>query len=122
VFGKLAVAELDPDLTTLLRTAVILVLTAGVVSWRGAWAKPNALTARGALFVVLSGVATGLSWLCYYRALRAGPVSRVAPVDKLSIVFAIALAGIFLGETVSWRAAAGGLLIAAGAVILAAGG
>lgn len=121
VFGKAAVAEIDPDMATLLRTVVILLLTAGVVACRGAWSRPAALSGRGALFIVLSGVATGLSWLFYYRALRSGPASRVAPVDKLSVVFAMALAAAFLGETVSWRAAAGGALIVAGAVLIASG-
>jgi transporter family protein len=121
VLGKAGVAELDPDLATLLRTVVILLLTAGIVAARGAWARPTALTGRGALFVVLSGVATGLSWLFYYRALRAGPASRVAPVDKLSAAFAMLLAAVFLGETISWRAAAGGALIVVGAALIAAG-
>ena len=122
VLGKAAVTELDPDLATLLRTVVIVLLTAGIVTYRGAWTKPSALSGKGALFIALSGIATGLSWLFYYRALRAGPASRVAPVDKLSLVFAMALAAAFLGETISWRAAAGGLLIAAGAVLIATGG
>ena len=121
VLGKAAVAELDPDLATLMRTVVIVVLTAGIVTARGAWTRPSALSGRGALFIVLSGIATGLSWLFYYRALRSGPASRVAPVDKLSVVFAMALAAIFLGETISWRAAAGGALIVAGAIIIATG-
>lgn len=121
VFGKAAVADLDPDLATLLRTVVIVALTAGIVTCRGAWTRPSALSARGALFIVLSGVATGLSWLFYYRALRAGPASRVAPVDKLSLLFAMALAAAFLGETISWRAALGGALMAAGAALVAAG-
>lgn len=122
IFGKAAVAELDPDMATMLRTVVIFLLTAGIVAYRGAWTRPSALSARGALFIVLSGIATGLSWLFYYRALRVGPASRVAPVDKLSVVFAMALAAAFLGETISWRAAAGGALIAAGAVLIASGG
>ncbi len=121
VLGKAAVAELDPDLATLMRTVVIVVLTVGIVTFRGAWAKPAALSTRGALFIVLSGVATGLSWLFYYRALRAGPASRVAPVDKLSLAFAMVLAAVFLGETISWRAALGGALLVAGAVLIATG-
>ncbi len=121
VFGKAAVTELDPDLATLMRTVVIVLLTAGIVTMRGAWARPSALSARGALFIVLSGIATGLSWLFYYRALRAGPASRVAPVDKLSLAFAMLLAAVFLGETVSWRAACGGALIVAGAILVAVG-
>jgi transporter family protein len=122
VLGKAAVAEIDPDLATMLRTVVILLLTGGIVAYRGAFVRPAALSARGALFIVLSGLATGLSWLFYYRALRVGPATRVAPVDKLSVVFAMALAAAFLGETVSWRAAAGGALIVAGAVLIASGG
>ena len=71
------------------------------------------------LFLCLSGVATGLSWLCYYRALQLGPASRVAPVDKLSVVFVIVLAFVFLHEPLGWRVVSGGALIVAGAVILA---
>lgn len=121
VLGKAAVADLNPDLVTFLRTVVILALTGGVVAYRGVWSRPAAWSGRGVLFVVLSGVATGLSWLFYYRALKVGPASRVAPVDKLSVVFAMTLAAVFLGETVSWRAAAGGVLIAAGAILIATG-
>jgi transporter family protein len=119
ILGKAAVAELDPDLATMLRTVVILVMTAGIVAYRGAFARPSALSPRGALFIVLSGIATGLSWLFYYRALRVGLASRVAPIDKLSLVFAMALAAVFLGETISWRAAAGGALMVVGAVLVA---
>jgi transporter family protein len=121
VLGKAAVAELDPDMATLLRTVVIMLLTGAIVAYRGAWSKPSALSGKGALFIVLSGIATGLSWLFYYRALRVGPASRVAPIDKLSVVFAMGLAAAFLGETISWRAAAGGALIVAGAVLIASG-
>lgn len=121
ILGKAAVMEIDPDLATMLRTVVILVMTAGIVAYRGAFAKPSALSPRGALFIVLSGVATGLSWLFYYRALRVGLASRVAPIDKLSLVFAMALAAVFLGETISWRAALGGALMVVGAVLVATG-
>lgn len=121
ILGKAGVKELDPDMATLLRTCVIFLLTVGIVSVRGAWSRPSALSSRGALLIVLSGLATGLSWLFYYRALRAGPASRVAPIDKLSAAFAMALAVAFLGETLSWRAAAGGALIVAGAVLVALG-
>lgn len=122
VLGKAAVQELDPDLATLLRSVVIIVMTAGIVAYRGAFTKPSALSPRGALFIILSGIATGLSWLFYYRALRVGLASRVAPIDKLSLVFAMALAAAFLGETISWRAAAGGALMVIGAVLVATGG
>jgi transporter family protein len=74
---------------------------------------------RAWLFLVLSGLATGLSWLCYFRALQLGEASRVAPIDKLSVVFVIALAGIFLHERLSWHQWIGGILVATGAIILA---
>ena len=77
------------------------------------------LSGRTLLFLALSGIATGLSWLCYFRALQLGPASRVAPVDKLSVVFAIVLAAIVLGEKLQWQHYVGGTLIVAGAIILA---
>lgn len=119
VLGKAAVSELDPDLATLMRTVVIVLLTAGIVTARGAWSRPSALSGRGALFIVLSGVATGLSWLFYYRALRSGPASRVAPIDKLSVVVAIVLGVLVLGEPLSPKVLAGGALICAGTVLIA---
>ena len=121
LFGKAAVLEMDPDLVAVLRTVVILALLGGVAAAKGAWRRSGAFPARGLLFIVLSGAATGLSWLCYYRALRGGPLSRVAPIDKLSVAVAMGLAAVLLGETVSWRAAAGGALIVAGAVLVATG-
>lgn len=98
-------------------------MIAGVVWWRGEWQWPGGAKSEAGgisvLLLVLSGVATGLSWLCYYRALQLGPASRVAPVDKLSVVLVILLAAVFLGEQITWRAATGGLLILAGAVLMA---
>jgi transporter family protein len=121
LFGKAAVLEMDPDLVAVLRTVVVLVLLGGVALAKGAWRRPDAFQGRAMFFIVLSGAATGLSWLCYYRALRAGPLSRVAPIDKLSVAAVMILAALFLGETVSWRAAAGAALIVAGAVLVAVG-
>jgi bacterial/archaeal transporter family protein len=77
------------------------------------------LSGRGVLFLVLSGIATGMSWLCYYRALQAGPASKVAPIDKLSVAFVIVLAWLFLGEPMTWRLLLGGSLVIAGALTLA---
>ena len=79
IFGKLGVSEINSNLATFLRTLVVLALSALLVSASGEWQNPARLSARGCLFLVLSGVATGLSWLCYYRALQTGPASRVAP-------------------------------------------
>lgn len=119
ILGKVGVAEINSNLATFIRTVVILLVTAAIVSWRGEWEPLNRVSGRGLLFLVLSGLATGASWLCYYRALQLGPASQVAPIDKLSVVFVLAAAWLFLGEPMSWRVAVGGLLIAAGAVTLA---
>ena len=118
LFGKIGVAEVKSDLATFIRTLVILALTAFIVSVRGEWQKPQNISRHTMLFLTLSGVATGLSWLCYYRALQLGPASRVAPVDKLSVVFAIVLAFLFLHEQITWKIALGGLLITAGSFIM----
>jgi transporter family protein len=118
LLGKIGVSEINSNLATLIRTAVILVLTALVTTVRGDWEPLDKLSPRGVLMLCLSGVATGLSWLCYYRALQAGPASRVAPIDKLSVVFVIVLAYLFLGEPLTPRVVLGGALIVAGAIIL----
>ncbi len=118
IFGKLGVARLNSDLATFIRTLVILAVITIILFLRGEWQKPTGLPRRDLLFLVLSGVATGLSWLCYYRALQLGPASKVAPIDKLSVVFAIVLAVIFLGEQFSWKLLLGGGLVTAGAIVL----
>ena len=121
ILAKIGVARIDSNLATALRTTVVLVFTWAIALAGSPWAPLRSLPGRTALFLALSGVATGLSWLCYFRALQLGPASRVAPVDKLSVVFAIALAAFFLHESLSWRQYLGGALIVAGAVILAWG-
>jgi transporter family protein len=98
---------------------VILIVTAGILSLRQEWVKPTGLPLHSWLFLILSGIATGLSWLCYYRALQLGPVSKVAPVDKLSVALAIVLGLVFLGERPSWPLLIGGVLIVAGAMVIA---
>ena len=118
IFGKLGVAEINSNFATLIRTAVILVMIAGIVTFRHEWQPLGNMTLFGASMLVLSGIATGLSWLCYYRALQLGPASHVAPVDKLSVVFVILLSVLFLGEALTWKVLLGGLLITAGAVVL----
>ena len=136
--GKLGVARINSNVATLVRTAVILVMIAMLLliqrlMQRGDTATATdvttgtqaTVTSLGSLprwdvmMLVLSGLATGASWLCYYRALQLGPASVVAPLDKLSVVFAILLAVAFLGEPASWRTVCGGALVAAGAVVLA---
>lgn len=118
IFGKMGVVDINSNLATFIRTVVILVVTAGIISFRNEWEKPETLSVRTILFLVLSGIATGLSWLCYYRALQLGPASKVAPVDKLSVVFVLIFAVLFLGESLTWKTILGGLFISAGAIIL----
>jgi transporter family protein len=119
IFGKVGVSEINSDLATFLRTLVILTVTALLVSARHEWQPPGNLSAKGVVFLVLSGVATGLSWLCYYRALQTGPASRVAPIDKLSVVLVVLFAVLFLGERLTWKVGLGGILITAGAALTA---
>ena len=118
LFGKIGVAGVPSNLATLIRTVVILGVATALVAWRGEWRAPATIEAKTWLFLVLSGIATGLSWLCYYRALQLGPVSKVAPIDKLSVAIAIVLGIVFLGESLSWPAAIGGGLIVLGSIVL----
>lgn len=119
VLGKLGVSEVNSNLATFIRTVVILAVTAGILFLRGEWEPLSRLSRFGTLMLVLSGMATGLSWLCYYRALQMAPASLVAPVDKLSVALVIGFAILFLGEPFTWRLAIGGLLILAGVVVVA---
>lgn len=119
LFGKLGVANIPSNLAMFIRTVVILFLVALIVTFRGDWQKPSTLSREGVWFLVLSAIATGLSWLCYYKALQLGPVSKVAPVDKLSVALAMILGVVVLGESLSLKAALGGVLVVAGAVLMA---
>ncbi|MHB1100130.1 MAG: EamA family transporter [Burkholderiales bacterium] len=118
LFGKLGVSGVNSNLATFIRTVVILVVSAGIVSLRHEWQKPSSLSQYTWLFLILSGIATGLSWLCYYRALQLGQVSKVAPIDKLSVAFAIILGIVFAGEKLTWPVALGGSLIIAGSMVI----
>ena len=119
LFGKLGVVGINSNLATFVRTVVILLVTAGIVSLRQEWVRPTGLPFHSWLFLVLSGIAPGLSWLCYYRALQLGPISKVAPVDKLSVALVIVLGLVFLGERPSLPLLIGGALIVAGAMVIA---
>jgi transporter family protein len=118
LFGKIGVANINSNFATFIRTAVILIVAAAIISFRDEWQKPQNIGASTWLFLVLSGIATGLSWLCYYRALQLGPVSKVAPVDKLSVALAILFGLVFLGEKLTWPVALGGSLIVAGSIVI----
>ncbi len=118
LFGKIGVSDIKSDLATLIRTLVILFMITTLVSMRREWQKPSSLSLHSVLFLVLSGLATGFSWLCYYRALQLGPASRVAPVDKLSVAFAMLLAFVFLREAFTWKILLGGILIVCGSLLM----
>lgn len=117
VLAKVGVESMPSNLATAIRTLVVLVFAAGIVALRGEYHGLAAISKRSLLFLVLSGCATGLSWLAYFRALQLGPASRVAPIDKLSLPITIALAWLVLGEPLSWRLALGVTLMTAGALI-----
>lgn len=121
IFGKVGVAAINSNLATFIRTVVILLVIAALLMLRGEWQGLEKVDARSATFLVLSGIATGLSWLCYYRALQLAPASLVAPIDKLSVVFVILLGVVFLGEALSTKLLLGGLLIVAGTLVIALG-
>ncbi len=119
LLAKLGVTGVDPNLATAVRTTVVVIFAWIIALSLGAHAGLAHIERRSWLFLAASGVATGLSWICYFRALSLGEASRVAPIDKLSVVFVILLAGPLLGETLTTQKLAGGVLIAAGAVVLA---
>jgi len=119
ILAKLGVENVNSNLATAIRTTIVLVITWGIALATvpsGHFVMP---ARRTLLFLALSGIATGLSWLCYFRALQLGEASRVAPVDKLSVVFVIVLAALFLRERISWQQGLGGALIVAGSLVLA---
>jgi transporter family protein len=118
VLAKVGVNDVDSNLATAIRTVVTLIF-AWLIAWRQGPISLSAVSSRTWLFLILSGVATGASWLCYFRALQLGKASQVAPIDKLSVVVAMALAATFLGEELSWRHWIAGALIVSGSIIMA---
>lgn len=118
IFAKIGIEGVNSDFATFVRTVVILAALAFILSINGSWQQPASVSGRNWLFLVLSGLATGASWVCYFHALKLGDASQVAPVDKLSVVLVVAFAALFLGERLSpmhWLAV---LMIAAGAIML----
>lgn len=118
IFAKVGVKEVNSDLATAIRTLIILILTWGVALFGGHLKGVRDISGNTWLFLALSGIATGLSWLFYFKALQAGDVSRVAPLDKLSVVFTLILAAFFLKEQVSPRVILGAGLITAGGICM----
>mgnify|MGYP001187691699 FL=1 len=119
IFAKIGIQDVDSDLATLIRTAIIIVELSSFVVYTGKWANPFELSPKTWLFLGLSGLATGASWVCYFRALKLGDASQVAPVDKLSLVLVAIFAFIFLGERPSFREWTGIAMVAGGVLVLA---
>jgi transporter family protein len=119
IFAKVGVAGVNPDFATFFRTIVVIVALAAVLTLTGQWQIPAAATSRTWVFLTLSGLATGASWVCYFRALQIGDASLVAPIDKLSVVLVALFAVAFLGEKLSLTNWAGIAMIGGGAVLVA---
>jgi transporter family protein len=119
ILAKVGVAGVNSNLATAIRTVFILLFAWAIVLYQGRLGELSTLSQKTWLFLFLSAVATGLSWLFYFYALKMGPASRVAPIDKLSLVFTVILAGILLGEGLTFKVIAGTILMAVGAILIA---
>jgi len=119
IFAKVGVENVTSDFATFVRTIVILFAAGAILAIAGTWQPPGSISPRSYVFLVLSGLATGGSWLCYFRALKLGDAARVAPIDKLSVVLVAAFGVVFLGEKLAALNWLGVALIAAGAVLVA---
>lgn len=118
IFAKVGIKNIDSNLATAIRTVIILLMTWGIVFASNTLSGVKELTKMNWAFLILSGVATGLSWLFYFKALQLGDASKVAPIDKLSVVFTIFLAFVILKEPVSWKVILGGCMIAGGSLVI----
>jgi transporter family protein len=118
IFAKIGLQAVDSDLVTLVRTVIIFFVLSGFIALAGKWSNPFALSSRTWIFMSLSGLATGASWVCYFRALQIGEASKVAPVDKLSLVLVAVIAFVWLGERPSPREWLGIAFVTVGVVIL----
>jgi bacterial/archaeal transporter family protein len=121
IFAKVGVEDVNSDLATFIRTVVVLVVLGGILAARGLFQPLSNISTRTYMFLGLSGLATGASWLCYFRALQLGDAARVAPIDKLSVVLVAVFGVSFLGEHLTLTGWSGVLLIGAGAVLVAVG-
>ena len=119
IFAKIGIKGVDSDLATLVRTGIIIIVLSAFVWYAGKWSNPFELPVRTWLFLGLSGLATGASWVCYFRALQLGEASKVAPVDKMSLVLVAIFAFTFLGERPSLREWSGIAMVAGGVLVLA---
>ena len=118
ILAKVGIDGVNSNLATAVRTAVVLIMAWGMVFLTDAQGGIGSISRRSWLFLILSGLATGASWLCYYRALQIGEASKVVPVDKLSVVITLVLAFVFLHEKFTWKSIAGAVLITAGTLLM----
>ena len=118
ILAKVGIDGVNSNLATAIRTAVVLIMAWGMVFLTDAQGGIGSISRRSWLFLILSGLATGASWLCYYRALQIGEASKVVPVDKLSVVITLVLAFVFLHEKFTWKSIAGAVLITAGTLLM----
>ena len=118
ILAKVGIDGVNSNLATAIRTAVVLVMAWGMVFITGTQSGISGIGRRSWLFLILSGLATGASWLCYYRALQVGEASKVVPIDKMSVVITLILAFVFLHETFTWKSAVGAVLITVGTLIM----
>ena len=121
IFAKVGIENVNSDFATFVRTVIILALVTAIMLVGGAWQPPASVSSRTYLFLLLSGLATGASWLCYFRALKLGDAARVAPLDKLSVVLVAIFGVAFLGERLSLAGWGGVAMIAGGVVLLTSG-
>jgi len=119
IFAKIGIENVNSDFATFVRTVIILLVAGMIVYASGNWQQPSSVSGRTWLFLLLSGAATGASWICYFRALKLGDAARVAPIDKLSVVFVSVFAVLFLGERLALPNWLGVIMIACGAVLVA---
>jgi transporter family protein len=119
IFAKIGVENVNSDFATFIRTIVVIVALAGILSFTGGWQSPGDISRRTYVFLILSGLGTGASWLCYFHAMKLGDAARVAPIDKLSVVLVAIFGAVFLSEKLSLLNWAGVGFIAAGAILVA---
>ncbi len=118
ILAKIGIDGVNSNLATAIRTAVVLFMSWGMVFITNAQSGISAINRKSWIFLILSGIATGASWLCYYKAVQLGDVSKVVPIDKLSVVITLVLACIFLHEQFTWKTAVGAVLITAGTILI----
>ncbi len=121
ILAKIGIQNVDSNLATAIRTVVILFFAWGIVFWQGTASKISSISRFSLIFLILSGIATGISWLFYFRALQIGKASQVAPIDKLSLIITIILAVVILKEKVTLTIVIGGILMGIGAVLVGLG-